>query len=51
MPIYGNGAHDDNSYLPFKAPIPLIADKQDVNITVFSIQLVILAAGLLTVAA
>jgi hypothetical protein len=51
MPIYGDGAHDDNSYLPFKAPIPLIADKQDVNITVFSIQLVILAAGLLTVAA
>jgi hypothetical protein len=51
MPIYGGGAYDNNGYLPFKAPVPLIADKWDVNITVFSIQLVILAAGLLTVAA
>jgi len=50
MPIYGGGAYDDNSYLPFKALVPLIVDKLDVNITVFSIKLVILAAGLLTVA-
>jgi hypothetical protein len=49
MPIYGGGAYDDNGYLPFKAPFPLIADKWDVNITAFCIQLVILAAGLLTV--
>jgi len=51
MPIYDGGAYDDDNYLPFKAPVPLIADKRDVNITIFSIQLVVLAAGLLTVAA
>jgi uncharacterized membrane protein len=49
MPVYGGGAYDDNGYLPFKAPVPLIAPKWDVNITAFSIQLVILTAGLLTI--
>ena len=49
MPVYGGAAHDDNGYQPFNAPIPLIAKKWDANITAFSVQLVILAAGILTV--
>lgn len=49
MPIYGGAAYDKNGYTPFKAPIPIIAKKWDANITAFSIQLVILAAGLLAV--
>jgi len=49
MPIYGGAAYDKNGYQPFKAPIPLFAKKWDANITAFSIQLVILAAGILTV--
>lgn len=49
MPIYGGAAYDKNGYQPFKAPIPIIAKKWDANITAFSIQLVILAAGLLAV--
>jgi len=37
----------DNGYQPFKAPLPLIADRWDANITVFSVQVVILAGGTL----
>jgi hypothetical protein len=51
MPIYGGAAYDSNGYKPFAAPVPLIAKKWDVNITAFSIQLVILAAGVLAVVA
>ena len=47
MPLYGGGAYDDNGYLPFKAPVSLIAEKWDLNITVFSVLVVILAAGTL----
>jgi hypothetical protein len=47
MPVYGGAAYDDNGYLPFKAPVPLIADKWDVNVTVFSVLVVVLAAGIL----
>jgi Family of unknown function (DUF6640) len=47
MPLYGGAAYDKNGYQPFKAPVPLFAPKWDVNITAFSIQLVILAAGTL----
>jgi hypothetical protein len=50
MPIYGGGAYDKNGYQPFKAPIPIIAKKWDANITAFSIQVVILAAGTVTLA-
>lgn len=50
MPLYGGAAYDDNGYQPFKAPLPLIADKWDVNITAFSVQLVLLAAGTLALA-
>ena len=49
MPVYGGAAYDDNGYQPFNAPIPIIAKKWDANVTIFSVQLVILAAGILTV--
>jgi len=49
MPLYGGAAYDQNGYQPFKAPVPLFEDKWDANITAFSIQLVILAAGTLAV--
>jgi hypothetical protein len=47
MPLYGGAAYDGNGYLPFKAPVSLIAEKWDLNITVFSVLVVILAAGTL----
>jgi hypothetical protein len=50
MPLYGGAAYDDNGYQPFKAPVPLIADRWDANITAFSVQVVILAAGTLALA-
>ena len=49
MPVYGGAAYDDNGYQPFNAPIPIIAKKWDANVTIFCVQLVILAAGILTV--
>jgi Family of unknown function (DUF6640) len=49
MPLYGGGAYDRNGYKPFKAPLPLFAPKWDVNITAFSVQVVILAAGALAI--
>ena len=51
MPVYGGAAYDDNGYQPFKAPIPIISKTWDANITAFSIQLVILAAGIVAVSA
>jgi Family of unknown function (DUF6640) len=45
MPLYGGGAYDRNGYKPFKAPLPLFAKKWDVNVTAFSIQLLLLAGG------
>ena len=49
MPVYGGGAYDENGYQPYPAPLPLFAQKWDVNITVFSVQLVILAASLVAI--
>jgi uncharacterized membrane protein len=49
MPIYGGAAYDDNGYQPFAAPVPLISKTWDVNITVFCVQVVILAAGVVAV--
>jgi len=49
MPIYGGAAYDENGYQPFSAPIPIIAKRWDANITAFSVQLIILAAGLVAV--
>lgn len=51
MPLYGGAAYDDNGYQPFAAPVPLIAKSWDVNITAFCIQSVLLAAGVLALAA
>ena len=45
--ISETAAYDDNGYLPFKAPVSLMAKKWDLNITVFSVLVVILAAGTL----
>lgn len=45
MPVYGGRAYDDNGYLPFRAPIPVIAKFWDVNMTAFCIQIVLLAAA------
>jgi hypothetical protein len=49
MPIYGGAAYDANGYQPFRAPVPIFAKKWDANITAFSVQLVILAGGMLAV--
>jgi len=49
MPIYGGAAYDENGYQPFAAPIPMIAKRWDANIPAFSVQLIILAAGLVAV--
>ena len=46
MPVYGGKAYDGNGYKPFAAPVPLIAKKWDVNITIFCVQVAILAAGI-----
>lgn len=46
MPVYGGGAYDSNGYEPYPAPVKLFAPKWDVNITVFCVQLVILAASI-----
>ena len=51
MPLYGGKAYDSNGYKPFPAPVPLIAKKWDVNITIFCVQLAILAAGIVAVCA
>ena len=49
MPVYGGGAYDNNGYKPFAAPVPLFAKKWDVNITVFCIQVALLAGGIVAV--
>lgn len=49
MPIYGGRAYDDNGYRPFRAPVPIISKNWDANITAFSVQLVILTAGIIAV--
>jgi uncharacterized protein DUF6640 len=49
MPVYGGGAYDNNGYAPYPAPVRLFAKSWDVNITVFSVQLVILIASIIAV--
>jgi hypothetical protein len=51
MPVYGGAAYDDNGYQPYAAPVPLIAKMWDVNITIFCVQVVLLAAGVAAAAA
>jgi hypothetical protein len=50
MPVYGGAAYDENGYQPFNALLPIVAKKWDANVTIFCVQLVILAAGIVTVA-
>jgi hypothetical protein len=45
MPVYGGTAYDKNGYKPFPAPIPIVSKTWDANITAFSIQVLLLAAG------
>ena len=49
MPVYGGEAYDKNGYLPFAAPVPIIAKRWDLNITIFCVQAVILVAGFLSI--
>jgi hypothetical protein len=49
MPVYGGTAYDKNGYKPFKAPIPIVSKTWDANITAFSIQVLLLASGIITV--
>ena len=49
MRLYGGGAFDKNGYLPFPAPVPLIARKWDVNVTVFSLLTILLLVGILSI--
>ena len=50
MPVYGGAAYDKNGYKPFKAPIPIVSKTWDANITAFSIQVLLLAAGIVSLA-
>ena len=45
MPLYGGAAYDGNGYKPFAAPVPIVARKWDVNITIFCVQVVLLIAS------
>jgi hypothetical protein len=49
MPVYGGAAYDDNGYQPFNALLPIVARKWDGNITIFCVQVLILAAGIIAV--
>jgi hypothetical protein len=49
MPVYGGEAYDQNGYVPFAAPVPLIAKKWDVNITIFSVMVCVLIAAALSI--
>jgi hypothetical protein len=51
MPIYGGATYVDNGYLPFAAPLPVIARKWDVNITVFSVLAAILIGSVVSISA
>jgi Family of unknown function (DUF6640) len=49
MPVYGGAAYDNNGYLPFAAPVPVVAKRWDVNITAFCVLSVLLLAGILSI--
>jgi len=49
MPIYGGAAYDNNGYLPFAAPLPIVAKRWDVNITAFCVLSALLIAGFLSI--
>jgi hypothetical protein len=47
MPLYGGRTFDDNGYQPFRAPLGM---RWDVNVTAFSVLLLVLAGGIASVA-
>jgi len=49
MRLYGGATYDDNGYLPFAAPLPIVARQWDVNITAFSCLTMALIAGTLSI--
>lgn len=49
MPVYGGEAYDKNGYMPFAAPVPVIAKRWDVNITIFSVLAVILVVSFFSI--
>lgn len=49
MPVYGGEAYDKNGYMPFAAPVPVIAKRWDLNITIFSVLAVILVVSFLSI--
>ena len=51
MPLYGGAAYDNNGYLPFAAPVPIVAKRWDVNITAFCVLSAILVLGTLSAVA
>jgi len=51
MPLYGGAAYDNNGYLPFAAPVPIVAKRWDVNITAFCVLSAILLLGTLSAVA
>lgn len=51
MPRYGGAAYDDNGYQPFTAPVPIIAKRWDMNITVFCVHVTLLAASVVALSA
>jgi len=51
MPLYGGAAYDENGYLPFAAPVPIISRRWDVNMTIFSVMTAVLVFGTLSISA
>jgi hypothetical protein len=49
MPVYGGEAYDKNGYMPFAAPVPVIAKRWDLNITIFSVLAVVLVVSFLSI--
>jgi hypothetical protein len=45
MRVDGRAAYDDNGYLPFVAPLPIVAKRRDVNITACCVLSTLLIAG------
>jgi hypothetical protein len=45
MRVDGRAAYNDNGYLPFAAPLPIVAKRRDVNITACCVLSAMLIAG------
>jgi hypothetical protein len=49
MPIYGGAAYDENGYMPFAAPVPIVSRRWDVNVTIFTVLTAVLVTGTLLI--